>query len=250
MTAAGRSPLLGLDFERAGMAGVVAQCLAWCEAPRASHVVVTANASHLCMMRRDPELRHACQAADLAVPDGMSVVWALRLLGRPVTERVTGIDLMTELLAAGARRGLSVYLLGARPEIVAAVAERCGREHPGLTVVGARDGYFTPADHAAVVEDIRAKAPHLLFVAMPTPFKDVFCQRHRDRLDVPVIVGVGGSFDVLAGAIARAPKTVQSLGLEWAWRLAMEPRKLWKRYLVTNSEFIWLVLREMVRGRS
>ena len=100
------------------------------------------------------------------------------------------------------------------------------------------------------VDDIRARAPHVLFVGMPTPFKDVFCQRHRDRLQVPVIIGVGGSFDVLAGVIARAPVAAQSMGLEWAWRLVMEPRKLWKRYLTTNTEFVWLVMRELVRRRA
>ena len=250
MTTAEQSELLGLPFARAGMTAIVERCLAWCEAPRASHIVVTANASHLCMMRRDAELRQACQAADLVVPDGMSVVWALRLLGRPVTERVAGIDLMTQLLAAGDTRSLSVYFLGARPEVVQRVVERCRQHYPGLTIAGARDGYFTPADHDAIVDDIRARAPHVLFVGMPTPFKDVFCQRHRDRLQVPVIIGVGGSFDVLAGVIARAPVAAQSMGLEWAWRLVMEPRKLWKRYLTTNTEFVWLVMRELVRRRA
>lgn len=250
MEAADRSELLGLEFERASMAPIVARCLAWCQGPRASHIVVTANASHLCMMRRDPGLRHACQAADLAVPDGMSVVWALKILGRPVAERIAGIDLMTRLLEAGSTQRLSVYFLGARPEVVQTLVERCQQRYPGLTIAGARDGYFTPADHEAIVEDIRARAPHLLFVGMPTPFKDEFCQRHRERLQVPLIVGVGGSFDVLAGVITRAPVAVQSMGMEWAWRLVMEPRKLWKRYLTTNTEFIWLVMRELVRGRS
>ncbi len=250
MDTAERSELLGLEFERAGLATIVERCLAWCAGPRTSHIVVTANASHLCMMRRDPELRRACQAADAAVPDGMSVVWALQLLGRPVTERVTGIDLMTGLLAAGDARRLRVYFLGARPEVMQTLVERCRLQHPGLVIVGARDGYFTAADHDAIVEDIRAQAPHLLLVGMPTPFKDVFCQRHRERLQVPLIIGVGGSFDVLAGVITRAPTLAQSMGLEWAWRLMMEPRKLWKRYLTTNSEFIWLVMREYVRGRG
>lgn len=250
MPDAERSELLGLQFERAAMDGVVSRCLAWCRGPRTTHIVVTANASHLCLMRRDDALRQACQAADLAVPDGMSVVWALKLLGRPVTERVAGIDLMTRLLAAGDAEGLCVYLLGARPEVLATVVDRCRQRYPRLTIAGARDGYFTAADHATIVDDIRTKAPHFLFVGMPTPFKDVFCERHRQALQVPVVVGVGGSFDVLAGVVTRAPETVQSLGLEWAWRLVMEPRKLWKRYLTTNTEFIILVLRELVRGRS
>lgn len=248
-----RAELLGLEFERAGMTAVVERVLGWCRGPRVSHIVVTANASHLCLMRRDAELRAACQAADLVVADGMSVVWALRLLGRPVRERVAGIDLMTQLLEAGSRgagSGIAVYFLGARPEVVRTLVERCRVRYPGLVVAGARDGYFGAADHAAIVEAIRESGAQVLFVGMPTPFKDVFCQTHRERLQVPVILGVGGSFDVLAGVIARAPRVVQAMGLEWAWRLMMEPRKLWKRYLTTNSEFIWLVLREYVRGRS
>lgn len=245
-----RSELLGLRFERASMAPVVAQCLEWCRGPRTSHIVVTANASHLCMMRRDAELRHACQAADMAVADGMSVVWALKLLGRPVAERVAGIDLMNRLLAAASSEGLRVYFLGAKQDVLDAVVAHCAEHHPGLVVAGARNGYFTPRDHDALIEEIRASQPHLLFVGMPTPFKDVFCERHRDRLQVPVIMGVGGSFDVLAGVIARAPRAMQSMGLEWAWRLVMEPRKLWRRYLTTNSEFVWLVVRELIRGRA
>lgn len=250
MRAAERSELLGLEFVRERMAPVVARCLAWCRGPRVSHIVVTANASHLCMMRRDAALRQACQAADLVVADGMSVVWALKLLGRPVPERVAGIDVMTNLLSACGAEGLRVYFLGARADVVRSLAEDCRRKYPGLVVAGYRDGYFTEADHDAIVEHIRASDAHVLFIGMPTPFKDVFCERHRARLQVPVMIGVGGAFDVLTGVIARAPSIVQSIGLEWAWRLFMEPRKLWKRYLTTNSEFIWLVFRELVRGRS
>jgi len=250
MSSADRSELLGLEFERARMPAVVARCLDWTRQPRRSHIVVTANASHLCMMRHDPALRDACRAGDMAVADGMSVVWALQALGRPVPERVTGVDLMAELLAAGSREGLRVYLLGARQEVLDALVAECGRRYPGLIMAGARNGYFTEDDHPTIVEEIRASAPDLLFVGMPSPFKDVFCERYRDRLEVPVIIGVGGSFDVLAGHTRRAPRAAQRLGLEWAWRLVMEPRRLWKRYLTTNTEFIWLVMREAWRGRS
>lgn len=202
------------------------------------------------MMRRDALLRAACQTADMAVADGMSVVWALRALGRPVPERVAGIDLMTSLLAAGSTERLRVYLLGARQEVLDVLVRECGRRYPGVVIAGARNGYFTADDHAAVVEEIRASKPDMLFVGMPSPFKDVFCQRHRDRLDVPVIVGVGGSFDVVAGFVKRAPTAMQVMGLEWAWRLMKEPGKLWKRYFTTNTEFIWLVLREIRRSRA
>jgi N-acetylglucosaminyldiphosphoundecaprenol N-acetyl-beta-D-mannosaminyltransferase len=241
--------LMGVHFAAIGMSAAVSRCLEWCHSPRASHIVVTANASHLCLMRRDPALEESCLAGDVVVADGMSVVWALRAAGTPVPERVAGVDLMTNLLEAGGAAGLRVYFLGAKPDVLRTLVERCATRYPGLVVAGYRDGYFTPNDHDAIVEEIRAASPHMLFVGMPSPFKETWCQRHRERLNVPVIIGVGGSFDVLAGYIRRAPRWAQTMGLEWAWRLLMEPRKLWKRYLTTNSEFLWHASREIVAAR-
>jgi N-acetylglucosaminyldiphosphoundecaprenol N-acetyl-beta-D-mannosaminyltransferase len=245
----GTAELLGLCFDTVTIETAVARCLELCRAPRSSHIVVTANASHLCMMRRDPALALACRASYLAVADGMSVVWALRASGQPVPERVPGIDLMARLVEAAAKHRLRIYLLGAKREVVAALVERSRAEHPDLEIAGFRDGYFGPDEHLRIVEEIRASGAHMLFVGMPSPFKETWCERHRQRLEVPVIMGVGGSFDVMAGFIKRAPLWVQSLGLEWFWRLLMEPRKLWKRYLTTNSEFIWLAGCEIVARR-
>lgn len=249
MSLANRSELLGLDFERVTTAGMVERCLAWCRGPRRSHIVVTANASHLCMMRSDDALRDACQRADAAVADGMSVVWALRALGRPVPERVAGIDLMTQLLEAGSRERLRVYFLGARRDVLDTLIAMCREKYPELVIAGARDGYFGKELHESVADEVARSTPHLLFIGMPTPFKDVWCQTHRDRLAVPVIIGVGGAFDVVAGYVKRAPRLAQVMGLEWAWRLMMEPRKLWKRYATTNSQFIWLVGKELLARR-
>ena len=160
------------------------------------------------------------------------------------------MDLMARLLAVAGEHRLRVYFLGARREVVTALVERSRAEYPGLEIAGFRDGYFGPDDHLSVVEEIRASGAHMpVRRGMPTPFKETWCERHRHRLDVPVIMGVGGSFDVLAGFIKRAPRWAQSWGLEWFWRLLMEPRKLWKRYLTTNSEFIWLAGREIVARR-
>ena len=245
----GRAELLGLAFDTVTMESALARCLELCRAPRASHLVITANAYHLCMIGRHPELARACRAGYLTVADGMSVVWALRISGQPVPERVAGVDLMARLLAAAGECRLRVYFLGARHEVVSALAQQSRSKHPGLEVAGYRDGYFSPVDHLAIVEEIRASRAHMLFVGMPSPFKEIWCERHRQRLEVPVIMGVGGSFDVLAGFIKRAPRRVQSLGLEWLWRLLMEPRKLWKRYLTTNSEFVWLAGREILSRR-
>jgi N-acetylglucosaminyldiphosphoundecaprenol N-acetyl-beta-D-mannosaminyltransferase len=247
---AARIELLGSPFDRIGMQATVDQCMAWCSGPRADHTIITLNAALLCMMKTDQELRVACRSGDLIVADGVPVVWTSRLAGVPLPERVAGVDLTVKLLAEGAARGLSVYFLGARPEVIQSLAEYCRRTHPGLKVVGFRDGYFKPADHDNIVAEIARLQPHMLFVGMPSPFKETWCQRHRKALRVPVIVGVGGTFDVLTGYVRRAPRALQAIGMEWSWRLAMEPRKMWRRYLRTNTEFLWQAAREIVRRRT
>jgi N-acetylglucosaminyldiphosphoundecaprenol N-acetyl-beta-D-mannosaminyltransferase len=241
--------LLGLPFDGVTMRAAVERCLSWCAGPRTPHTVLTANSAILCMMRRDQDLKQACLGADLVVADGMSVVWTSRMAGSPFPERVAGVDLMAQLLEAGAEEKLRAYFLGAKPAVVAKLAEICGQRHPGLEVVGYRDGYFSRDQDAEIVEEIRRLEPHFLFVGMPSPFKETWCEQHRARLNVPVIMGVGGSFDVLAGQVRRAPLWMQSAGLEWSWRLLMEPRKMWRRYLTTNTEFMWLAGREVLARR-
>jgi len=249
MDRAERVELLGLSFDPATMRSAVDRCLEWCRGPRTTRTVITINASHVCQLGRDPELRDACRAGDLILADGMSVVWSLALAGLPLPERVAGVDLMARLLEEAGRHRLRVYFLGARREVVTRLAEQSAQRHPGLVVAGVRDGYFTQADHPAIVEEIRRAAPDLLFVGMPSPFKETWCERHRAALQVPVVMGVGGSFDVLAGFVRRAPRAFQVTGMEWSWRLLMEPRKMWKRYLLTNTEFIWLALRQVLARR-
>jgi exopolysaccharide biosynthesis WecB/TagA/CpsF family protein len=244
-----RAELLGLSFDAVTMDAAVERCLDLCRGPRTSHTVITANASHLCMLRRDAELARACRAGDLILADGMSVVWSLRALGRHIPERVTGVDLMARLLGAAGKNRLRVYFLGAGREVVKELVERTRTQNAGIEIAGFRDGYFAPEDHFGIVEEIRTSRAHMLFVGMPSPFKETWCELYRDRLDVPLIIGVGGSFDVLAGFIKRAPRWVQSLGMEWFWRLMMEPGKLWRRYLTTNSEFIWFAGREILFRR-
>jgi len=249
VAASDRVELLGCPFDRLTMESALRRCIEWCQSPRAPHTVVTMNAALLCAIRGDAPLREACLRGDMIVPDGVPVVWTSRLAGVPLPERVAGVDLMAGLLAAGSSHRLRAYFLGARREVVEGLARRCAREHPGLTVAGFRDGYFGTDEHASVVAEIRGCAPHLLFVGMPSPFKETWCERHRGALDVPVIMGVGGSFDVLAGHVRRAPRVMQALALEWSWRLAMEPRKMWRRYLVTNSHYLWLAASEILKRR-
>jgi N-acetylglucosaminyldiphosphoundecaprenol N-acetyl-beta-D-mannosaminyltransferase len=249
VTAHDRPEVLECPFDRVTMRSAVARCVEWSTGPRASHTVITANAALLCMMRGDTDLREACLRGDLILADGMPVVWTSRLAGCPLPERVAGVDLMARLLDAADAHHLRVYFLGARKEVVTELARRCVRERPGLTVAGVRDGYFRPAEEQAIVEEIRRSVPHILFVGMPSPFKETWCERHREALNVPVIMGVGGSFDVLAGYVRRAPRPLQAVGMEWSWRLLMEPRKMWRRYLVTNSEYLWRAGAEILKRR-
>jgi exopolysaccharide biosynthesis WecB/TagA/CpsF family protein len=231
------------------------EALAWCiEACRTEtgrpRIVLTANASHLVDVQDNQALRQACGAADLVVPDGMSLVWAGRFLGHAMPERVAGIDLLSELLRVAPQHGLRVFLLGAGPEVLTRFVVHCVQTYPGLDLAGWRDGYFAPSEHEEVVRQIAASRADILFVGMPSPFKDVWCERHRDRFGVRLIMGVGGSFDVLAGVVPRAPPAMRRAGLEWAWRLLQEPRRLWRRYLIGNSRFVWLVLRQRLRARQ
>ncbi|MFO0837892.1 MAG: WecB/TagA/CpsF family glycosyltransferase [Phycisphaerae bacterium] len=204
------------------------------------------NAAKLVNMRSDAELRESVLAADLVLADGMSLVWAGRLLGRRLPERVAGIDLMTALLTRGAKRGYRFFLLGATQEVLDEVKSRVATDYPGAVVAGARNGYYTPDDEPALAAEIAASRSDVLFVAMSSPKKERFLARWFAELDVPVCHGVGGSFDVLAGKVRRAPRIWQALGMEWLYRLLQEPGRLWKRYLITNTVFAGLLLRAMI----
>lgn len=246
--------ILGCDVDAVTMDQALSWCLEACRvpghAPGRARILLTANASHLVMLQDDPAFRAACEAADLVTADGVSLVWASRMLGRPVPERVTGIDLFARLLACAPQQGLRIFLLGATPAVLERLVARCRRDHPGLVLAGWRDGYFGPAEHEAVVRQVAESGPDILFVGMPSPFKDIWCERYRDALGVRLIIGVGGAFDVLAGTVARAPGWMQRAGLEWAWRLMLEPRRLWRRYLIGNSRFVWLVMKSRLRAGS
>jgi N-acetylglucosaminyldiphosphoundecaprenol N-acetyl-beta-D-mannosaminyltransferase len=204
------------------------------------------NAAKVVKLRRRPDLREALLACDLMLADGMAVVWASRLLGRPLPERVAGIDLFTNLLEAAGERGESVYILGAKQEVLDRVLEVIHESYPRLRVAGARDGYFSNEDEPAIAEAIREAGADYLFLGMTTPKKEQFIERWGTMMGVKVCHGVGGSLDVMAGKVKRAPDRWQKLGLEWLYRVCQEPRRLWKRYLVTNTLFLGLVIRELV----
>lgn len=206
------------------------------------------NTAKLVGMNTDAELRRDVLAGDLVLADGAGVVLAAHLLGRPLPGRVAGIDLMHDTIALAAREGFRPYLLGARADVVRHAAERLTARHPGLDLAGWRDGYFRPGDEPSVVAAINASGADCLFVALPTPMKERFLFRNRVRLETPVIMGVGGSLDVVAGRVARAPGWAQRAGLEWLFRLMQEPVRMGRRYLVTNTIFgAWLIRAMAVR---
>jgi N-acetylglucosaminyldiphosphoundecaprenol N-acetyl-beta-D-mannosaminyltransferase len=208
------------------------------------------NAAKIVSMTRDPLLSEDVLSSDLILADGASVVWAARLLGHPLPERVAGIDLMMGILRRGRDRSYKVFCLGATQEVLEAACSRIRAEFPGVRIVGSRNGYFSEAEEAAVAAEIDAARPDVVFVAMTSPKKERFLGRWGSRLDVRVWHGVGGSFDVLAGKVRRAPVLWQRLGLEWLYRVLQEPGRLWKRYLVTNVAFCAMVFREWLSGPS
>ena len=208
------------------------------------HVAI--NAAKVVRYQHDEALRAAVDGCELATADGQSVVWASRILGRPLPERVAGIDLMDALLGVSRGRGYGVFLLGARAEVLERAEQEIVRRHPGVRIVGRHHGYFGAEGEAEVVDEVAAAAPDILFVALETPAKELFLARNRHRMQLPFVMGVGGSFDVLAGDKKRAPRWMHSAGLEWFYRLVQDPRRLGRRYLVGNAEFIALVFREFL----
>jgi N-acetylglucosaminyldiphosphoundecaprenol N-acetyl-beta-D-mannosaminyltransferase len=202
-------------------------------------------------MADDPELREIVAKCEIVNADGQAVVWASRLLGDPLPSRVAGIDLMGELLGLAAARGYRVYILGARQEVLERAVERIRERHPHLNVAGFRDGYFTPEQDAEVAAAIAACRPDLLFVAMPSPRKELFLGLYGAQTGAHLLMGVGGSIDVIAGATRRAPRLMQIVGLEWLFRLLQEPRRMFGRYARTNGRFMWLVARaRLARPRT
>ncbi len=209
------------------------------------HVVV--NVDKLVKASRDAELRRIINDCALVNVNGMPVVWASRLLGRPLKERVAGVDLFEALMRRSASRGWRVFLLGAREEVVSGVKSAYEQKYPGLTVAGYRNGYWRPEEEAAVVEHVKAAGADLLFVAISSPKKEQFLGRYQAEMQIPFAMGVGGTFDVAVGRVKRAPVWMQNAGLEWFYRFLQEPRRMFRRYFVEDMAFFGLLLKEAFR---
>jgi N-acetylglucosaminyldiphosphoundecaprenol N-acetyl-beta-D-mannosaminyltransferase len=205
------------------------------------HVAI--NAAKLVKARHDEELRRDIVESDIVGIDGMGIVWAARLLGIPVHERVSGVDLMERLLAKCAERGFRPYFLGAKQDVLDRAVSRAKQRWPGLDFAGIRNGYFKQDEEPGIVATIRESGADCLFIGMPTPRKERFLHAYRETLKVPFIMGVGGGIDVLAGHVNRAPSWMQKAGLEWLYRIYQEPGRMWWRYASTNAVFAGLLAR-------
>ena len=205
---------------------------------------VSMNVAKLVSARSDRDLDGDIRAADIVGIDGMGIALAMRLSGHRNPVRLAGADLFVDIMALCAREGLRPYLLGAKQDVLDEAMRRLRLDHPGLEFAGSHHGYFDGHDEE-VVAQIREARPDCLFLAMPSPRKERFMARWRNELGVPYIQGIGGTLDVVAGKVTRAPRLVQSLGFEWAYRLVQEPRRMWKRYLSTNAAFAGLLVRQI-----
>lgn len=204
--------------------------------PPVQHVVI--NALKVNLMEKDPELREIVNSCPLINADGASIIWAAKKLHVPVTTRVTGIDLFLRLVEEAAKNGYKIYLFGAKQEVVEKVQSIFTKQYPALQIAGVRNGYFKPEDEEQIVADMAASGADMMFVAFSSPKKEYWVHKYLDQLNIPFVMGVGGSFDVVAGVTRRAPKVWQNLGLEWFYRFIQKPKRLFKRYIIGNMTFI------------
>lgn len=213
---------------------------------RLQHVVV--NVAKLVNMQKDLTLFDDVTSSDLINIDGMGVVWGARLCGHDVPERVSGVDIMDRLLELCAAEGFRPYFLGAKQAVLEAAVQRIKEDHPKIKIAGYRNGYFTAEEEPQIMKDIAESNADCLFIAISSPTKERLLAQYKDIINVPFLMGVGGSIDIKAGFTQRAPEWMQKYGLEWLYRIIQEPRRMWKRYLVTNSKYAWLLVREKFSG--
>jgi N-acetylglucosaminyldiphosphoundecaprenol N-acetyl-beta-D-mannosaminyltransferase len=213
------------------------------------HVVV--NAGKIVQMQNDLQLRKSVNSCDINNADGQAVVWAANFLNKPLKERVAGIDLMQNLVKLAASKKYKIYFLGAEEAVVSKTVAHYSKEFGQEIVAGYRNGYYQTEGEKEVINDIASSKANILFVAITSPKKENFLYKYKKELAaVNFIMGVGGSFDVIAGKTKRAPAWMQDIGLEWFYRFLQEPKRMWKRYLVGNSKFILLVLKEKLKVKQ
>ena len=207
------------------------------------HVVV--NVAKLVNSRKDKILSDSISNADIINIDGAGVVYGMKILGYAPKERVAGIDLMMELLSLAEKNNYSVYFLGAKNVVLEKMITKITSKYPKLLIAGFRNGYWNAKDEKGIVDNISQLNPNILFVGISSPKKEEFIAKYKNDLNCNLVMGVGGSFDVISGLTMRAPKFMQDNGLEWLYRIYQEPRRMWKRYLYTNTIYLFIIMRKL-----
>lgn len=214
---------------------------------RINHVVI--NAGKVVAMQKDKQLYESVVSCDIINADGQSIVWTARFLGKYMPERVAGADLMQNLVHLASVKGYKCFFLGAKENVVKKVVDIYTKKYGSTIIAGYRNGYFCKNEEPEIARQIADSGAQLLFVAITSPRKENFMCEYRNVLsNVNFTMGVGGTFDVVAGYTKRAPVWIQDMGLEWLFRLAQEPKRMWYRYLIGNSRFIWLVIKAKIKG--
>lgn len=211
------------------------------------HYIVTANAEIIYQASQDATMRQVVCGADLVTADGSGVVWASKYIGQPLSERVTGIDLVHAICQTSETAGWRIYILGAVPGIAQQAADKLRQQYPACQIVGVQHGYFKAEEEPRIVEQIRQAKPDVLLVAMGAPRQELWITKHQDVLQVPVAMGIGGSLDVISGNLKRAPQWMQKLSLEWLYRLLIQPSRF-KRVLAL-PKFVLAVRKEQRQKR-
>ena len=218
---------------------------------RQPDLIVTCNIDHIIKLQKDSEFRAIYEKSSLAVADGVPLLWAAAFLGTPLKGRINGTDLFEKLCEIAAIKKYKLFFLGGRPGAAIAAAELLKKRHPNIKIVGTYAppmGFEKSAEeNRKIVEMIKDSAPDILFVGLGAPKQEKWIYSHKDEYRVPVSIGIGVSFELVAGIVKRAPGWMQASGLEWLWRLVMEPARLWKRYLIDDPLFFWLVLKQKVK---
>lgn len=211
------------------------------------HYIVTANAEIIYQASQDAIMRQVVCGADLVTADGSGVVWASKYIGQPLSERVTGIDLVHAICQTSQTAGWRIYILGAAPGIAQQAADKLCQQYPACQIVGVQHGYFKAEEEPRIVEQIRQAKPDVLLVAMGAPRQELWITKHQDALQIPVAMGIGGSLDVISGNLKRAPQWMQKLSLEWLYRLLIQPSRF-KRVLAL-PKFVLAVRKEQRQKR-
>jgi N-acetylglucosaminyldiphosphoundecaprenol N-acetyl-beta-D-mannosaminyltransferase len=219
---------------------------------RKTRQIVTANAQFYVLAEQHAGFRWCLDTAEYICADGMPIVWACNRYGKTTVPRIAGVDLIEDVCRQGASEGIRVFLLGGRPNSAAKTAAILEARYRGIIIAGVSCPPFgfekKPETLHPILEQIAAAEPHIIFVGLGAPKQELFIDEHVRKLRVPIAIGIGGSFEIIAGDISRAPQWMQSTGLEWAYRLSQEPRRLWKRYLIGNTQFLTSVLKWRYRA--